>query len=243
MSHSNRPLRPLAVLAAVLAATIAATPSGSPVHAANPGVRPPQSEPYGHSYGEWGARWWKWAFSVPAADNPLFDSNGANCAAGQSGPVWFLAGSGSSGVTTRSCTIPAGKGLFFPVINAEDNPAEEGVFPIFGTDLDDMQAGIEGWMDNAADLHAAVDGHPVSDVAQYRAGFSPFSITAPCGDGNLWDLYGYAGLCGTTSPAVTDGYWLMLAPLSAGDHTVTFGGSLPDFGFSLDLVYHLHVAP
>jgi hypothetical protein len=35
----------------------------------------------------------------------------------------------------------------------------------------------------------------------------------------------------------------MLAPLSVGEHTVHFGGTYSDFGFTLDITYHLTVAP
>jgi hypothetical protein len=42
------------------------------------------------------------------------------------------------------------------------------------------------------------------------------------------------------SPVVADGFYLMIAPLSPGDHTLNFGGASPDF--SVDVTYHLHVA-
>jgi hypothetical protein len=72
------------------------------------------------TYGEWNARWWQWFFSVPASKNPGLATNGAvNCSVGQSGDVWFLAGYFlGSGSFTRSCTIPAGKALFIPLINS-----------------------------------------------------------------------------------------------------------------------------
>src|SRR5690349_1562093 len=73
---------------------------------------------YGASYGEWSARWWEWALSIPAAQNPVLEQNGANCGIGQVGNVWFLAGSFSGNPVTRACTLPAGKPIFFPLINA-----------------------------------------------------------------------------------------------------------------------------
>src|SRR5213083_1086403 len=81
----------------------------------NPGVLPPHSHSHGLTYAEWGAAWWQWVLSIPFAQNPIFDSTGEDCDVGQSGPVWFLAGtSGSTAV--RSCTIPAGKSIFFPIV-------------------------------------------------------------------------------------------------------------------------------
>jgi hypothetical protein len=46
----------------------------------------------------------------------------------------------------------------------------------------------------------------------------------------------------TVSPVFSDGYWLMLNPLSAGEHDVKFGGTLAlDPNFTLDVTYHLTV--
>ena len=33
-----------------------------------------------------------------------------------------------------------------------------------------------------------------------------------------------------------------LQPLSAGNHTITFGGFAPDFDYTLDVTYHVTVA-
>src|SRR5437660_12901041 len=85
--------------------------SGNP----NPGVIPPQARAHGLSYGEWGAQWWRWAYSFPLAQFPPSQSGEGDCSLGQSGPVWFLAGTVGQGPVTRSCTIPTGKALFFPI--------------------------------------------------------------------------------------------------------------------------------
>ena len=83
---------------------------------ADRGIHPPCSKPYGLTYGEWSARWWQWIESIPAATNPNFDTTGADCAQGQAGPVWFLAGD-FGGTVVRHCTIPVGVSVLFPVIN------------------------------------------------------------------------------------------------------------------------------
>src|SRR5262245_33585132 len=70
------------------------------------------------TYADFGAKWWQWVLQAPAADNPLSDPTGEKCRVGQQGPVWFLAGTLGSGVPTeRHCQLPAGKAIFFPVIN------------------------------------------------------------------------------------------------------------------------------
>jgi hypothetical protein len=67
---------------------------------------------YNLTYAEWTARWWQWLLSIPEDRNPAADQTGENCDEGQSGPVWFLAGT-FGGLNERVCTIPAGKSLLF----------------------------------------------------------------------------------------------------------------------------------
>ena len=77
---------------------------------------PIESKPYGFSYSEWTAKWWQWALSIPKGHNPLIDS-GEHCAEGQSGPVSFLAGTTTNiHWAERSCIIPMGKAILFPII-------------------------------------------------------------------------------------------------------------------------------
>src|SRR5262249_18467974 len=61
------------------------------------------------SYSQLASNWWKWVLAQPAATSPLLDSTGANCSAGQSGLVWFLAGAADSTPVQRTCTVPYGK--------------------------------------------------------------------------------------------------------------------------------------
>ena len=89
-------------------------------------VAPIGSTPAGQTYGHWAAAFWQWVLGVPHNNysaqskrqrvNPLKDTTGAHCAEHQIGDVWFLAGSWVGSVN-RSCTIPAGRSLFFPLIN------------------------------------------------------------------------------------------------------------------------------
>ena len=59
---------------------------------------------------------------------------------------------------------------------------------------------------------------------------------------NLYDYYGIPVAPGTYSMMGTSGYYLMLAPMSVGNHVIHFAGSVSDF-FSLDVTYHLTVSP
>lgn len=62
------------------------------------------------------ARWWSWAESVPAAENPVDDPTGAYCAQNQPNDVWFLAGT-HGGSALRTCSIPSGSEIYMPIIN------------------------------------------------------------------------------------------------------------------------------
>ena len=235
----------LALLAAGLATIFSMSPTVA--HAdpgVTPGVFPPHSAPYGKTYAQWSAEQWKWTYSMPADAHPLTDT--ADVSAGQSGQVWFLGGTFAPttdlngnliGIVDRKVSIPAGKALFFPVIDAEQSLAEGGL------DEADCRATANNFADHAVGVFCTVDGMPVKGLAAYRTD-SPFFSFGPMPDNNLLGLPE-----GTTSSAVSDGYFLMLSPLSAGEHLLHFGGAFVftleqdgfDFSFTLDITYHITV--
>jgi len=194
----------------------------------NPGIFPVQSKPYGKSWGEWTAEWWKWAFSLPVSAHPLFDT--ADCSAGQSGPVWFLGGSFAGVAVTRTCRVPAGKSILLPVVNAECSTVEPP--PFHGDDESELRACAIAFMDGASGtLVATVDGQDVEDLSGYRVQSPLFTFSAPAD--NVLFIDGPV-----SGQSVSDGYWLFLAPLSAGTHTLHFEGNP---GFSIDVTYLLTV--
>ncbi|MGH7200678.1 MAG: hypothetical protein ACREJB_08750 [Planctomycetaceae bacterium] len=205
----------------------------------NPGVLPPQSHAFGQSYGEWGADWWNWAFSSPIEVNPLTDTTGEFCDTNQpDGPVFFLAGfldlTGTGGPVMRDCTVPSGKALFFPIVNsvfAGEFPTEE-----------ETRAAANAAIDAVIELEAGIDGEPLRDLWRYRAESPNFVLELP--EGAILDQL--LGLSGDQSPSVTDGYWLMLAPLPPGEHTIHFRGLVmnPDGSeFEVEVFYFLTVVP
>ena len=174
----------------------------------------------------------------------MLDLTGADCGVGQSGPVFFLAGVSGTGSVTRDCTVPAGKALFFPLVNGFDvhTPGDglDTPQPVW----DDMHVTF-GFA--VTTLFATVDGRAIvldPSTAPYRACAGPdaactapdFSLTVP--DGNILGI-----AAGTYAPAVADGSYLLLAPLAPGAHTMTFGGT-GVFGaaFSQNVTYHLVVS-
>lgn len=206
-----------AILTLASWALIAASTALGAERNSNPGIFPPGASPYGDSYGQWAARWWQWVLSIPADRNPLTDETGAFCAEGQSGPVWFYAGTfGNS--AERSCTVPAGKAIFMPVFNwifgsgvFDCEPTVPGV----PCDVEALRASAAANTEAAQVLDVIIDGVPVQNVRDYRARSpEPFSVTYPENS-----VVGVPA--GTYFPQVADGYWLMLAPFPKGVHTVS----------------------
>jgi hypothetical protein len=205
----------------------------------NPGVLPPQSKAFGASYGDWGARWWQWALSFDFADVPFLNTGGpVDLSAGQSGHVWFLAGANLGLTSPRTGVIPAGTALFFPLANyLNDYPCPEdfNFEPDPGESLEHfLQRTGNDAMPHLTDLFAEIDGVALTDLASYRITSSLFKFTAdpafvvfdPC-------------ITGTEQDGVTVGYYLLLAPLPPGQHTLHFGS--PSSG--QNITYQITVKP
>jgi hypothetical protein len=142
-------------------------------------------------------------------------------------------------------TIPRGKALFFPLFNALwffpfDVPTEAAAREL----ANDQVEAVTG-------LECIVDGRPLRHLFNYRAESPPGGYTqvlppdSVLTDPDIFlDLFGidFAYPAGETG-AVTDGYWLMLAPLRPGCHTIQFG-STADFGsgpFNVEVTYLITV--
>lgn len=204
-----------------------------------PAVVPPTDTYLGKTYGQWSQDWWTWVWKLPYAQNPVFDTNGSSAHLGQSGDVWFLAGT-AGGKTERSVIIPNGKSLFVPLINvANDYPCPDPNFkPAEGQSLFDfLKLGAADFVAGATNLFAEVDGVAITNLFSYRGTSALFSFTASPTLKNPWDIC----ITGGEQQAVADGYWLMLKPLSPGTHTLRIGGGHVAFG--VDVTYHLTVLP
>jgi hypothetical protein len=202
---------------------------------------------YGRTSGEWAAEWWQWALSIPTAIHPLFDKG--DCSVGQSGPVWFLGGSFVSNTAVRSCTIPAGTYLYFPILNGEDSSLEESngdgcSNPTFGGDtIVGVRKCAESY-ENGVTVTAEIDGVPIRNIAaKYRVQSPAYGFTLP--DDNVFKattLPSHVYPKGTYFPSVNDGYYLMLTPLREGTHVIHFHGVGGGGSFTLDITYNLNVA-
>ena len=197
----------------------------------NPGVLPPQSHAFGKTYAEWSAAWWQWVLAMPVDQNPMYDETGDRIANGQSGDVWFLAGViNVSGTAVRESTVPAGKALFFPVINNECSTLEAP--PFHGDNYAELASCAQAM--HVGNLYATIDGVPVQNLDKYFVVSPLYDISLPAD--NILGLPGPQ-----TGQSATYGAWLMLAPLNVGTHIINFGGYYIDYNFGLDITYVLTV--
>jgi hypothetical protein len=173
-------------------------------------VAPTQSVA-GKSQAEWSAAWWQWAGSFDEADSPVTDRTGAQCGARQNGAVWFLAGTFGTQRTVRTCSVPRGKYLFFPLVNYVVMPPADRPINCAGLTKHAALA-----TNRATALVVDVDGKRLGNLAAYR------QATAQC-----FDMGALAAVPTQPVPAAANGYYVMLKPLAAGTHTINFGGALP----------------
>lgn len=157
----------------------------------------------GVTLAEWTARWWRWADDQWVA--PYLDPDGRFCQVGQSGPVWFLAGTNGRFQPKRECVIPEGKHLLLPVINMISYGVDESAT------CASLQGGAAVNNDNLLSAVVVLDGKLLDDVRKRRVSSEGcFRMDPDDEDSTL---------------AAADGYWLLLKPLPRGRHTLNVGAN------------------
>lgn len=212
-------------------------------------VPPGDARLNGKTYEQWAAAWWQWCLEIPltnsaGAVHPSYDeSSPFDVTESQTGDVWFLGGpflaSPSAGTIRRRCQIPTGKALFFPLFNVECSSIEAP--PFYGKTAEDQAGLAQYWADHIVAPFCELDGLPLSNLDAYRVQSPQITINVPA----PWIL-GKGGGKGTSSG---DGYFVFLAPLPPGRHTLRFGGALSftkaqdnfDFRAAIDMTYHITV--
>lgn len=187
--------------------------------AADSYLLPPEAVVDGATQGELSVRWWQWAGSFKYADSPVADTTGQKCAEGQRGDVFFLAGTYESKVTRRTCEVPEGKYLFFPIVNYMVMPASCNSC----SDCAGNAATAKAMTDNPRVLFAELDGQSLGDIKRHRF-VSPacFNLAAR--------IFGAPPI----EPVAANGYYLLLKPLPKGEHKLRFGAELPSLRQGLE---------
>lgn len=197
----------------------------------NPGILPPNSNAFGTTYAQLAADWWNWALAGPNGSNVLQDTTGALCGLNQEGKVWFLGGALNSGTVERTCTVPPGKAIFFPVANYF-NSAEEPTYE------ETRQKARDYWQANLESASATLDGRQVADLNSYYVESPDFILVLP--ENNILDDPAGSAPAGSYSPSAAVGYHLLLAPLAPGRHELHFDAVFKNSG-RIEVIYHLIV--
>lgn len=172
---------------------------------------PPHDPVDGLSQAEWSRVWWQWAGSFDIEESPIADQTGKFCGRKQSGEVWFLAGTYGTHRTVRTCKVPHGKYIFFPLINYVVMP------PLNRNVSCEAVTGSAASMTNAPSaLILDIDGIRMKNLNLYR------QATTQC-----FDMGALAESKAHVFPSAANGYYVMLKPLSPGKHVLNFGGVLP----------------
>lgn len=138
-------------------------------------------------------------------DSPVADRTGARCASRQDGDVWFLAGTYGSHRVQRTCTVPFGKTLFFPLINYIWFRPEGSTSPCLS-----LAASAAIATNAPSALVLEIDGRRFEGLQAHR-------LASPC----------FSRVPGQMPDAVAHGYYAAVRPLPRGRHVLNFGGVLP----------------
>ncbi|HAJ63793.1 MAG TPA: hypothetical protein DCP31_34970 [Cyanobacteria bacterium UBA8543] len=201
---------------------------------AQAGVLAPDSTYNGKTQAEWSAEWNKYVYSIPQLESPFQDTTGEKANINQSGSVFFLVGADLPNPVTRKITVNENQLLFLPLINGWANN--------FLVNPPLTVEELAGWITPAIDLTDSLffklDGVALStdELFQHRQTPTPFNVT-------LAENNFFGEPAGTSSIVVSDGYWLMVEPLSVGKHTMSFGGTISDLDFKQDITYEISVVP
>ena len=229
-------LSPL-LAAAVMALLMAAPSALAAGRNLNPGVLPINSSAYGQTYAEWSALWWKFGLEHPVEGNPFVEGGAFEL----SHSVWALAAPLSD--ATFPATVPAGKALFVAGITIECSSLEPPETGFHGGTAEEQAECATWWADHIINLAIEIDGVAAQNLEAYRVVSPQFEFTAP--EDNILGVPGP-----DVGTSVADGYYLMLAPLSKGGHTIRVSGVLHfsvaegdpfDFDLPSDVTIHLTV--
>jgi hypothetical protein len=218
------------VLAAAMALLLITTSVAGAGGNANSGVLPPNSRVHGLTYGDWLARWWQYALTLPASQNPIIGSTGANCAVQRSGNVALVLAYSAPGDPIQ-CEVPVGTMLFLEVLSSECSTLEPP--PFYGANEAELRTCAEGFV--PLDMKASIDGVEVRNLSQYVKTSPLYTFTVP--EDNI-----LGAPAGATGESVAYGVHLLLAPLTPGKHTIhVYSTYEPGFPWTADKIFELVV--
>lgn len=198
-------------------------------------IVPPGEEFGGATAAEWEARWWQWALSLPEAVNPNFDLTGANCGAGQFGPVFLLPSSflpPDEDIEFR-CVVPEGLGIYVSLGGAGCTTVEPP--PFFGRDEAEMAACAEEAADMMISSEVTINGEPVENIEQYRMTTPVFTMNF--GPDNIY------GLEPVVADSVVSSYGFIIEPPAPGEYEIVIVNEWEGLDEPVRLAHTIVVTP
>jgi hypothetical protein len=148
------------------------------------------------------------------------EADTAPATAGQSGPVWFLPSLLDSGDVTRALTVPEGTALFIPVLAVQyDNATCDDPPPpaLSAEELLDLAA--SDFRRFGREASVTVDGRGAKTFIVKAAGFE-YTVAS---ENNVQQVFCVPDGA-TVDPSVAVGRFVILKPLSPGEHTIVIAG-------------------
>ncbi len=195
-------------------ATAVAALDGDHGDGQNDAIFPIDAHPFGGSLEFWAEEWWRWVYSVPAANNPFLHP-GLDSNQDQSGPVFFLVPGNRVNTVPRDWAIAVTTSSLL-----NDFPCPDPTFvPAPGQSLFDfLLEGIAPVNDAVVDVEATLDGRPLKNLMSYRVASD--DLTFIVGDPSLQTTLDSC-ITGSRQAAVVDAFMFILKPLEPGDHVLT----------------------
>jgi hypothetical protein len=232
--------------------TLSAILLASPTYAADQyHVLDPGAAYRSKNIAQWTADWWPWTWNSPAAANPLSDASGALASSNNDGPVFFVAGSNFNAAIERTFSVPQDKAMLVPMINDWENCVGNIAISCRTNYVSDPQTTLrtnaENFRNATTSLFVSIDGAPVPSPASHWEVSDVFSGGIAQAGTALTSLHAGAGIDivgDDISPSLVSGYYVLVTGLSAGTHTIVYGGSTTAFGsFSYQVTAHIDVSP
>ena len=201
-------------------------------------IFPPESKPYGLTFAEHQKNFWKWILEIPAKESPVNDPSGEKCGNGQSNSnssVFYLSFN-NGGISERTCKVPAGKGLFIPIMQVEFSEKE-----VPNASIEDLRRTVTKDQDSVNSLYLKIGDkeYKYADLLKYRTQTDVFEVVFP--DKGIFGV-----IEGGVSKVIGDGFYIITEPLTKGNYSVHFKSSLicldPDCAepnFAQDIKYNI----
>lgn len=197
----------------------------------------PTESPYGKTYAAYAEDWLKQFYTADCDHTPWVHP--ANVLFYTDGPVYFLAGISAVG-GSANISIPDGKAILFPLFNSWwDLPCPGFEVPAGQTVDQFLLAGVSGDLGNVkvSSLAVTIDGVSLNDLGSYKVLTGVFNLT---GNPVLADCFDPC-ITGSPQPAATGGYYVIVKPLSRGQHQIHYHMEAPVWNAVQDATYNITV--